>query len=91
MTPSELQEHLDKNPSDLETLRRAHDCTWNIDGFVDAIRDPVQEWRICEILGAPTEVEKSGQSAQLQFFLSLAVGLIALLIIAVIFSVAFFK
>jgi hypothetical protein len=36
-------------------------------------------------------VEKSGQSAQAQFFLSSAVGLIALLIIAVMFSVAFFK
>jgi hypothetical protein len=91
MTPRELRERLEKNPLDLEKLRHAHECTWNIDGFVDAVRDPVLERRTCQVLEVPTEVEKSGQSAQTQFFLSLALGLITLLIITVVASAAFFK
>ena len=91
MTPRELRERLEKNPADLENLRHAHGCTWNVDGFVDAVQDPAMESRICQVLGVPTEVEKSGQSAQTQFFLSLALGLITLLIITVVASAAFFK
>jgi hypothetical protein len=90
MTPGELRERLEKCPEDLEKLRHAHDRTWNADSFVDALQDPSLEWRICQILRVPTEVEKSGQSAQTQFFLSLALGLITLLIVTVVASAAFF-
>jgi hypothetical protein len=91
MTPGELRERLEKNPADLERLRHAHDCTWNVDAFVEAIREPAQEWKICEVLGVLTEVDKTGRAASGQFFLSLAVGLITLLIISAMVSAAFLK
>ena len=91
MTPSELQQRLDSSPEDVEKLRHALDCDWNVDGFVEAVGEPAHEWKICEVLGVPTEVDKTGQSASGQFFLSLAVGLIMLLILAAVVSAAFFN
>ncbi len=91
MTPGELQERLNKNPDDLEKLRLAHDCRWNVDGFVEAVRDPAQEWKICEFLGVPTEVDRAGQAAQAQFFVTLTVGLVTLLVTALACSAALFR